>query len=91
MVRVGIPQRTCVGCRRSGPKADLLRVTKAPGDQVEVDPSGRAPGRGAYVHRDPACAAAAFRRGGLAKALRTALDGARAASLRRDIEEELQA
>jgi predicted RNA-binding protein YlxR (DUF448 family) len=91
MGRTAVPERTCVGCRGGGPKAGLLRVTRGAGDAVAVDPSGGAPGRGAYVHRDAECVAAAFRRGGLAKALRTALGGARAASLRREIEEELQA
>ena len=91
MVRTAVPQRTCVGCRGSGPKPDLLRVTRAADDAVTVDPTGRAPGRGAYLHRDQECVATAFRRGGLAKALRTPLAGARAASLRQEIEEELQA
>jgi uncharacterized protein len=91
VARTGVPERTCVGCRRASPKPELLRVTRGPGGEVAVDPTGRAPGRGAYLHRDPDCVAAAFRRGGLAGALRTTLADVRAASLRRDIEEELQA
>jgi predicted RNA-binding protein YlxR (DUF448 family) len=86
-----VPERTCVGCRRPAPKAELLRVTRAPEGAVAMDPTGRAPGRGAYLHRDPACVGAAFRRGGLAGALRVPLGSAEAASLRRDIEEELRA
>jgi hypothetical protein len=66
-------------------------VARAPGGAVVVDPAGRAPGRGAYLHPDPGCVDAAFRRGGIAKALRTPLGSAEAASLRRDIEEELRA
>ena len=58
-----------VGCRGSGPKAGLLRVTRGAGDAVAVDPTGGAPGRGAYLHPDVECVAAAFRRGGLAKGL----------------------
>ena len=64
-----VPQRTCVGCRRAGPKTDLLRVV-ARADSVLPDPTARLPGRGAYVHRDPACLAIAERRQALARALR---------------------
>jgi len=48
---------------------------------VAIDPTGQAPGRGAYVHADPECVAEAIRRGALARALRTGLDGGRAARL----------
>jgi predicted RNA-binding protein YlxR (DUF448 family) len=58
---------------------------------VRVDAVGTAPGRGAYVHRDPACVGAALRRGGLASALRTGLAQEELARLRREIEEALQA
>jgi uncharacterized protein len=58
---------------------------------VRVDPVGRAPGRGAYVHRDPACLDAALRRGALARALRTGLAKEELARLRTEIEEALQA
>ena len=83
------PERTCVGCRRAAPKSELLRVVRSPGGAVEVDRSGRAPGRGAYVHRSSACAAAAMKRSSLVRSLRTTLDPAGAASLMREIEEAL--
>jgi uncharacterized protein len=38
-----------------------------------VDPSGRANGRGAYVCRDEVCISGATGRGGLGRALETAL------------------
>jgi predicted RNA-binding protein YlxR (DUF448 family) len=60
-------------------------------DGVLVDPLGTAPGRGAYVHRDVACAIAAERRGALARALRARLSQEELARLRTDIEEALQA
>jgi predicted RNA-binding protein YlxR (DUF448 family) len=43
------PERTCVGCGLKRPKKDLVRVVRAPSGQVEVDPSGRRAGRGAYL------------------------------------------
>jgi uncharacterized protein len=86
-----VPERTCIGCRRVAPKGELLRVVRSPDGGAWIDPSGAAAGRGAYVHRDVGCVAASFERNRLARALRIPLEGGRAASLRRDIEEGLQA
>jgi predicted RNA-binding protein YlxR (DUF448 family) len=84
-----VPERTCVACRGKAPKAELLRVVRGSDGVVRVDPTGSAPGRGAYVHRDLACVDAALRRGAIARALRTRLDEGGAATLRADIEGEL--
>jgi predicted RNA-binding protein YlxR (DUF448 family) len=67
----GVPQRTCVGCRARAPKAALLRVVARDG-AIAPDPSGSAPGRGAYLHREAACVERALARGTLTRALRTA-------------------
>jgi predicted RNA-binding protein YlxR (DUF448 family) len=64
-----VPTRSCVFCRTSREKRELLRVVRTPGGSVELDPSGRANGRGAYVCRDEACVAGATGRGALHKAL----------------------
>lgn len=65
------PVRTCVACRQEAGKRELLRLVRNPATSaVELDPSGRANGRGAYLHRDPACIQEAKRRGGLARALK---------------------
>ena len=79
------PVRTCVGCRATGGKRGLIRLVVAP-DGIRVDRDGRAPGRGAYLHVEPACWDAALRRGALARALRTALSPGEASTLRADIE-----
>jgi len=79
-----------VGCRQRAPKGELVRVARTPAG-VRVDPHGNAPGRGAYVHRDPACVTAALRKGALASALRTGLAQEELARLRREIEEASQA
>ncbi len=86
MARGHVPERTCVGCRGRAPKADLLRVVRTPEGRVAADPSGKAPGRGAYLHRDPRCADLALRRGALARALRAGLPPEEAGRLRADIE-----
>lgn len=67
--RRAVPSRSCVACRASRDKRDLLRVVRAPDGTVRFDASGRANGRGAYVCRDEACVAAAMDRGGVARAL----------------------
>jgi len=41
--------------------------------EVRLDPPGRAPGRGAYVHRAQACVQRAGRSGAIARALRAPL------------------
>jgi predicted RNA-binding protein YlxR (DUF448 family) len=44
-----IPQRSCVACGQVRPKRELVRLVRLPGGGVEVDPSGRKAGRGAYL------------------------------------------
>ena len=58
-----VPQRTCVGCRRTRPKTHLLRLAATP-DAVRFDERQELPGRGAYVCPDPRCVDAAARRDG---------------------------
>ena len=90
MARSQVPERTCVGCRGKAMKPELLRVVRGADGVVVADPSGRAPGRGAYVHRDRACVDAAVGRGALWRALRTGADPDAAARLRRDIEGDVR-
>lgn len=66
-----VPQRTCVGCREVLAKRGLTRVVRGP-NGVALDPSGKAPGRGAYVHELRSCWDKALK-GSLSKALRTEL------------------
>jgi uncharacterized protein len=47
--------RRCVGCRRSLPKGELLRLVRGADGEVRPDPEGRAQGRGAYVCDRPQC------------------------------------
>jgi len=59
-----------VGCGQSAPKDGLLRFVLREG-RLEADPAARLPGRGAYLHRDEACAREAVRRRGFERSLRT--------------------
>lgn len=42
------PLRRCVGCREMKDKKSLIRITTTP-DGVQIDPTGKANGRGAYI------------------------------------------
>lgn len=66
-----VPRRTCVGCREVLPKRALVRVVKAP-DGVRVDPTGKAHGRGAYLHDKRECWQRGIQ-GALGRALKTEL------------------
>lgn len=65
------PQRTCVACGEVAGKRTLLRLVRTPQQSVELDPTGKKSGRGAYVHLSPECAERAVARGALSRALRT--------------------
>ena len=41
--------RTCIACRESKPKRELLRVVRTPDEQVQLDATGKKAGRGAYL------------------------------------------
>jgi len=84
-----VPVRTCVGCRERAAQRDLLRLVAVSNGSIRVDPERSLPGRGAYVHRRRACVEAALARGAVARVLRTGLDEHGAATLRAEIEGEL--
>lgn len=66
-----LPQRTCVGCRETLPKRSLIRLVRTP-QGVQVDPTGKLAGRGAYLHDRRACWEQGLK-GPLAHALKTEL------------------
>ncbi|MBQ0079562.1 MAG: YlxR family protein [Eubacterium sp.] len=49
-----IPMRRCVGCMESKPKNELIRIAYYE-NEITVDPSGRAKGRGVYLCKDAGC------------------------------------
>lgn len=66
-----IPQRTCVGCRQVLPKKGLIRLVRT-SEGVVIDPGGKAPGRGAYMHELKTCWEKGLK-GSIASALKTEL------------------
>ena len=49
-----IPMRRCVGCMESKPKGSLIRIACYE-DNITVDPTGKAKGRGVYLCPDREC------------------------------------
>ncbi len=63
-----IPMRQCLGCREMKPKRELIRVVKSPEGELNLDPKGKLPGRGAYVCPTPECLKKARKSRGLERA-----------------------
>ena len=64
-----IPQRTCVACRKTGAKRELVRLVRLSGGTVEIDSTGKRSGRGAYLCPNPPCWHSALDSGKLEYAL----------------------
>lgn len=67
-----VPVRTCVVCREKAGKRTLTRVVRT-AQGVQVDPTGKQDGRGAYLCDQPSCWDRAITGDALAKALRVSL------------------
>lgn len=44
-----IPQRTCMGCNAKKDKKELIRIVKNKDNEILIDRTGKAQGRGAYL------------------------------------------
>jgi predicted RNA-binding protein YlxR (DUF448 family) len=65
-----VPARTCIACGTTEAKRGLLRIVRTPEGGVEIDPTGKKNGRGAYVHETRACWDLAMKKGKLERALK---------------------
>jgi uncharacterized protein len=68
-----VPQRTCVACHSTEAKRGLVRVVRTASGTVEVDETGKKPGRGAYLHKSKECWDKALKGKMLEYALKTAI------------------
>jgi len=80
------PTRTCVGCGRADEKRGLVRIVRTTDGHIELDPTGKANGRGAYVCPSVECFDAAAGRRRFDSALRVHLHDDDLDRLRRDLE-----
>ena len=69
-----IPQRTCIVTRQTGDKRGLIRIVRTPEGRVEVDPTGKKNGRGAYLTADRAIWERALAGNILGRALKIAIN-----------------
>ena len=49
--------RTCISCRKKGLKQDFIRIVGFKDKNIDIDISGKAQTRGAYVCKDEKCIA----------------------------------
>jgi uncharacterized protein len=68
-----VPIRTCVACRDSKPKRELVRVVRVSPELVQVDRTGKKNGRGAYLCPAQECWHLAQRKRALNHALEMAV------------------
>lgn len=65
-----IPIRTCVACRETDEKRDLMRIVRQPDGGVLYDPKGKLSGRGAYLCARAECIALARKQKKLERSLK---------------------
>ncbi|MBR0374771.1 MAG: YlxR family protein [Mogibacterium sp.] len=70
MAEKKIPMRRCIGCMTSYPKNTLIRIAYD-GQQLTVDTTGRARGRGVYLCRNEECINTAIKRRALNRNFKT--------------------
>ena len=64
-----IPMRMCIACRESKPKKELIRIVKNKEGELNVDTTGKMPGRGTYLCPSVECLERAFKTKALQRAL----------------------
>jgi predicted RNA-binding protein YlxR (DUF448 family) len=70
MLRKHVPQRTCIGCGETSDKRALIRIVRTPDGSIEVDLTGKKPGRGAYLCRKAICWQKALAKGSVGRVLK---------------------
>lgn len=73
MIQRKIPLRKSVVSGEMKPKKEMIRITRSKEGEVSIDPTGKMPGRGAYVSLEPAEVQQAWDKKILDRALETTL------------------
>lgn len=81
-----VPLRMCVGCQQMKPKKELIRIVRTPEEKVEIDPTGKRSGRGAYICPDKGCLEKAIKGKRLEKALQRPLATEVVEALKQELE-----
>ncbi|MCI0130124.1 MULTISPECIES: RNase P modulator RnpM [Enterococcaceae] len=48
-----IPMRKCVVSNEMKPKKEMIRIVRSKEGEISIDPTGKMPGRGAYLSMEP--------------------------------------
>ena len=65
-----LPQRTCVGCGRKRPPAEMLRIASQGGEAPQLDERLKVQGRGAYLCFALQCARKSWKKRAFERALK---------------------
>lgn len=83
-----IPIRTCIGCEEKKPKREMIRIVRQ-SDNIFVDLTGKASGRGAYICVSLSCLEKALKKKALSYALRCSITPEILENLKRDLQQEI--
>lgn len=71
MTEKKMPMRKCIGCNEMKDKKELIRIVRNNVGEMNVDPSGKMSGRGAYICKCVACFDTAVKAKRLERAFKT--------------------
>ena len=71
MTEKKIPMRKCIGCNEMKDKKELIRIVRNNEGEINVDPIGKMPGRGAYICNCVECFDIAVKQKRLERAFKT--------------------
>ena len=69
-----IPQRTCIGCNLKKDKKDFIRIVKDNQNNISIDRTGKANGRGAYICDSIDCLEKAIKNKKIEKSFKMQID-----------------
>lgn len=70
-----IPMRRCVGCMESKPKKELIRIVCDKDNNICLDTTGKANGRGVYLCKNQECLTKARKRKAIERSLEREISG----------------
>lgn len=80
-----ILQRTCIGCNEKKNKFELIRIVKDNNNNIYIDKTGKANGRGAYICNNIECLEKAIKNKKLEKSFKMGIDSNVYEVLKKDI------
>ena len=69
-----VPQRTCIGCNEKKDKSEFIRIVKDNQNNISIDRTGKANGRGAYICDNIECLEKAIKSKKIEKSFKMNID-----------------